>query len=158
MALCPRCQAAAWGSVSTLVRPKHDPTSGSVWPTFRTVMSGEFMGGSVVFLQYAAQSGTVFKSLKHGGYCLFGPPPPGQVAGSAVPALSPVPTYPEPYLMVADLLGSPHVYAQGTARVQQYIDSGQFVRLPRCSVAGCNNEAVLGGYFCILHISPPLAH
>jgi hypothetical protein len=126
MALCPRCQASAWGSVSTLVRDKHNPASGSVWSTVRTVISGEFMGGSVVFLECAAQGGTIFHSLKHGGkYCLFGPPPPGMVAGSVVPRYSPTPTYPEPYLIVADLLGSPHVYAEGTARVKQLIDTGQ---------------------------------
>jgi hypothetical protein len=158
-AQCPMCLTRTWTQAPDFVRSKHDPRSlGSISSQFRSVMSGEFMQGSVDQLLYAANNGTVFQSLYHGGkYCYLAPAPVGTPAGSAVPAGGTVTSTALDNFVIADLTGSPHIYAESQTRIRQGINAGSYIPLSHCIEHNCDNLALPGDHKCARHVQPALA-
>jgi hypothetical protein len=155
---CPNCMLLHLLRTPDLVRPKHDPGSVSVpIKPFRSVMSGEYIAGSVDYLKQAVTGGTVFYSTRHDGYCIVTSPPYHHAAGSAIPGGGTVTAYPMDYLTVADVTGSPHVYAQTPAEVQKAIDDGLYKHLSLCAYSGCVRVTYFGENYCPIHRTPPLA-
>ena len=156
---CPVCLSTNWAHTLNFVRPKHDPRMlSSSEPSFRSVMSGEFMRDSTDYLRHIASSGTVFQSLRHDGrYTYLAAAPTGTPAGSAVPPNGTVPSYALDCFVVADPKGAPHIYAESQTKVHETINAGSYIALPVCTEPNCDNLSLPGEQKCARHVFPALA-
>ena len=120
---CPKCLAIMWQANPGIIRDKHDPTKLPLKsPKYRSVVTYDVITDKAVFLDRIATSGSCFYSSKYNSYCYYVPQPLGSVAGSAIPANSPMPTLPLNSLLVADAFGSPHVYAYDSNKFESEIN------------------------------------
>lgn len=150
--VCPRCLANVWGLAPNIIKQKHDPSHlPSTYPSFRSVLSNEFVEREEEFLYFAAASGTAYYSNKHKEYFYYTQTPLGIIPGSAVPRNQPWPTEQLNGLLIADPFGDPHAYAEGQVEFQAKINSGEIRPLYECDEPGCHNKCIPEAEKCIEH-------
>jgi hypothetical protein len=155
---CPQCEFHLWSNLPTLVTPKHDPIHlPSAYPAYRSVVPLDFSARKQQYLRVLSESGTALYFPRHKKYTKVVTVPSGY-AGSGIPSGSAMPTHCLDSFEMADTEGDPHIYPQDGSRIRDEINVHDLQRLPRCSVAGCNNFAFPNDDKCAKHKSPPLAY
>lgn len=156
--LCPKCLAAQWAGTNDLIRPKHDPgVLPSGCPSYRSVVTEEFVNNKMDFLEYAAANGEWHYSNQHNKYCHFTPDPLGVIPGSGIPRQSPMPTHSLDGILIADADNSPHAFAADQVQFRSEVSSGDYQPLPFCAEMGCSNRVIPGETLCVLHHTNPRA-
>lgn len=152
---CPTCLARHWSSAPGLTRPKHDPSFlPSGCPSFRSVLTQEFVADKTTFLHGAAMSGEFLFSNRHKKWCHFTDGPLYLMPGSGVPKNAPMPTHSLDSLLIADATGDAHAFAVDCASFKTEISAGDYVRLTTCRSTGCSNPCAPGDSLCATHRAP----
>jgi hypothetical protein len=155
---CPRCLASKWLQSPDFLTYKHDPHSLSTpFPGFRTVVSQDYIAGSVAFLNDIAANGTAFYNCDHNSYNYIAASPDGMDGGSAVPRRGTVTSDRVDGALIAKHGERPHIIPRALGSIHQDIAAGTLTRLPRCAISGCDNEIVPSQHYCAKHVNPAVA-
>jgi hypothetical protein len=111
----------------------------------------DFVTNKNQFLCAIATTGTYFFDQKFHNFSCILNQPLGQVPGSAIPANYPLPTHPLGSIVVADVLGYPHVFAEEIQIVDHKISTGVLSPPNKCVENGCFNLAEPGYDRCSNH-------
>ncbi|MFC1890856.1 hypothetical protein ACFLZT_00515 [Thermodesulfobacteriota bacterium] len=150
--LCPNCLATEWKSTADFIKEKHDPKFlPKSEPSYRSVLSWEFVNNIDDFTEYATCNGTWYFSNKHGKYCHFTNTSMFEIPGSGTQAGNSMPDHTLDGLLVADADTNPHAYAVEITRFQSEITSGDYTPLPKCNHLGCENLTSPGKSECLIH-------
>lgn len=154
--LCPACVEQYLLRLPNLLTPKHDPQLlSSPVPSFRSVMSNEYLSGSASFIHNVVTNGTVLYSPQHGAYSYVVGAPFGVSAGSAVLPNNTYTSYAFDAFIVAKIPGPyAHIYAGSQVEIQKSISTGKSFLVSTCEESGCNNLSVPGLQKCSYHIRP----
>jgi hypothetical protein len=150
--ICVNCIALKWFSTKGFIKPKHNPLL-LPWSmkAFRSVVTYDFVTNKNQFISTIANTGTYFFDQKFGNFSCVLNQPLGQVSGSAIPANYPFPTHPLGSIVIADVLGHPHVFAEDTQKVNYKISTGVLSLPSICTEKGCQNYAEPGYDRCSNH-------
>jgi hypothetical protein len=151
-ASCPSCLSSAWLYCPTFIREKHDPMLLPYpWPSFRSVLSYDFVKDQEPFIDYAAHNGGWYFSPKDHDYCHVTDMPLASIPGSGVAKNAPMPFAGYEMLVVAKPTTDPHGYAASSVEFSQAVKSGVYQKLPRCKCLLCRNLAAPFSARCNKH-------
>ena len=141
-----------WENIGGFIRPKHNPSL-LPWrlPKKRSVITMDFITDKALYIYSLSQNGTYYYDTLHKNYTCVLNIPLGNIAGSAIPANYPLPTYPLNSQIVVDIFGSPHVYAEDGMVINLEINNGRLIEAVECDSPGCTNLAVPGTTKCQIH-------
>ncbi len=112
---------------SAMLTPKHDPDClPSASSSFRSVVSPDCKNRPQEYVDYIMASGTALHSKRHGKEFMFARTPPGLSCGSGIPSGSATPTTSLDGYLIADLSGSPHIYAEDESRILKGLRTGKY--------------------------------
>ena len=152
--LCPKCLATRWKSTAEFIKKKHDPKFlPKAEPSYRSVLSWEFVHNIDEFTEYAACSGTWYFSKRHWKFCHFTDTSMFDIPGSGTRAGDPMPDHALDGLLVADADANAHAYAVEIKGFKSEIASGDYIPLAKCNHPGCDNLVCPGKNECILHVT-----
>lgn len=123
---CRNCLKQKWEYSKSFIKNKHNPYYLPMpMPTFRSVVTTDFITDKSVFIQSISENGIFYTDNRYKNVCCFLNQAIGNTAGSAIPANYPMPTYPLDSLLVVDAYTNPHVFAVDYSNFSKEISKGR---------------------------------
>jgi len=149
---CPMCAIKKYETDPRFFRRKHDPTE-LPYPMkdFRSVLSMDFVVNKSLYIYTLATQGVYYFDTYNNNFTCVVNQPLGIIAGSAIPSWFPLPTYPMDSQIIADVWGSPHVFAENNSTINFRVNKGRLIPPRLCDMVGCANLAIPGTNRCVRH-------
>lgn len=130
LSFCPDCLKHKWEISKGFIKPKHNPFF-LPWalPKYRSVVTSEFVTDTPLFINTIISNGDFYFDSKHHNISCVLHQSLGTVAGSAIPANYPNPTYPLDSIYIADVTNHPHAFAYDYSTIAMKISAGDLTRL-----------------------------
>lgn len=149
---CPTCAIKKWEAETGFIKDKHDPTKLPLpMKGFRSVVTMDFITDKGLYIYTLATEGNYYYDTQHRNFSCVLSQPIGSTAGSAIPSWFPMPTYPMDSQIIADVWGTPHVFAEDMSTIAHQVSIGRLIPPRRCDTAGCPNFAIPGSTKCSRH-------